>query len=52
MSKVSFEIEPDGEASHTWCPELPGCHSHGCTVSEAMENLEEAVKLYLDVLKA
>jgi len=47
---LSFKIECDEDQFHTWCPELTGCHSHGRTVSEAMENLEDAVKLYLDIL--
>jgi predicted RNase H-like HicB family nuclease len=47
---LTFEIERDGKEYHTWCPELPGCHSHGRTVKKAMENLKDAIKLYLDVL--
>jgi predicted RNase H-like HicB family nuclease len=47
---ITFKIERDGEEFHTWAPELPGCHSHGKTVAEAMENLKDAVRLYLDVL--
>lgn len=31
-------------------PELPGCESHGETVEEARENLEEAKQLYLESL--
>lgn len=50
MQNLSFEIERDGKQFHTWCPELPGCHSHGKTVKEALENLKDAVQLYLDVV--
>jgi predicted RNase H-like HicB family nuclease len=50
MKNLSFEIEKDGDQYHTWCPELPGCHTHGKIVSEAMENLKDAVHLYLDFI--
>ena len=47
---VTFKIEKDGEEFHTWAPELPGCHSHGRTIAEAMANLKDAVQLYLEVV--
>ena len=47
---LTFNIEKDEDEFHTWCPELPGCHSHGRTVKIAMENLKDAVQLYLDTL--
>lgn len=31
------------------CPELPGCVSQGETEAEAMENVTEAIQLYLEV---
>ncbi len=46
---LTFKIEPDGDEFHAWCPELKGCHTHGKTQSEAIENLRDAVHLYLDV---
>jgi len=27
--------------------ELPGCHTQGATIDELMENIKEAIKLYL-----
>jgi predicted RNase H-like HicB family nuclease len=50
MANLTFEIEKDGEEYHSWCPELPGCHSHGVTVPQAIEHLKDAVSLYLNVL--
>jgi predicted RNase H-like HicB family nuclease len=47
---ITFKIERDGDEYHTWVPELPGCHTHGRTIAEAMENLKDAVQLYLDEL--
>ena|SRR5919109_1397072 len=31
------------------CPELPGCHSQGGNVEEALENIEDAIRGYLDL---
>jgi predicted RNase H-like HicB family nuclease len=31
------------------CPELPGCHSQGATVEEALANVEEAIRGYIDL---
>lgn len=30
-------------------PVLPGCHSWGATKEEALENVKEAIELYLEV---
>lgn len=46
---ITFKIEKDGEEFHTWSPELPGCHTHGRTIKEAMDNLKDAIHLYLEV---
>lgn len=46
---ISFKIEPDGDEFHAWYPELKGCHTHGKTQNEAIENLRDAIHLYLDV---
>jgi predicted RNase H-like HicB family nuclease len=32
-------------------PTLPGCHSQGETLEEALANLRAAVELYLEVLR-
>lgn len=31
------------------CLDLPGCHSQGATESEAMDNIREAIALWLEV---
>lgn len=31
-----------------WCPELPGCVSAGETEQEALDNIREAIELYLE----
>jgi predicted RNase H-like HicB family nuclease len=47
---LTIKIERDGNEFHAWCPELEGCHTHGKTVHKALENLKEAVQLYLDTM--
>jgi predicted RNase H-like HicB family nuclease len=31
------------------CPELPGCHSQGANVKDALENIEDAIRGYIDL---
>ncbi|MGE0772216.1 MAG: type II toxin-antitoxin system HicB family antitoxin [Cyclobacteriaceae bacterium] len=52
MNKLpfTFKVEKDGKDYHAWSPELPGCHTHGKTVTQALENLKDAVQLYLDTV--
>lgn len=33
------------------CPSLPGCVSQGKTKQEALENIREAIELYIEVLQ-
>lgn len=33
------------------CPAIPGCHSQGETYEQAQKNIEEAIKLCLNVAK-
>lgn len=45
-------LEPDEEGGFTaTVPVLPGCISEGDTVEEALENIKEAIELYLEGLK-
>jgi predicted RNase H-like HicB family nuclease len=46
-----LERDPDG-GYHVFCPALPGCHSQGDTVDEAITNGTEAVEAYLESLIA
>jgi len=32
------------------CPSLPGCISQGLTRSQAIDNIREAIQLYIEVL--
>lgn len=46
-------LEPEVEGGyHASCPLLPGCHSEGETIEEALHNVHEAVELYIESLIA
>lgn len=32
------------------CPALPGCHSQGNTLEDAIENIKDAIKTYLQMV--
>lgn len=42
-----FQKEREGGFS-VWIPALPGCTSQGETFEEAMDNIKEAIVLYLE----
>lgn len=52
--KVVLEEDPfdDGTmAYHVYVPALKGCRSWGYTIEEALQNIQEAVEVYLEDLK-
>ena len=46
-----LEKEEEG-GYHVFCPMLKGCHSQGDTFEETIENMTEAIELYLESLIA
>lgn len=48
--KVSIVIEKDEHGCYAYSPELDGCQSEGDSYEEALENIKEAVELYLETL--
>ena len=46
---VIFEKEAEG-GYHVFCPTLPGCHSQSETIEEGVENIREAIELYVGTL--
>ena len=48
--KVRVIVEYDAEVGSyaAYCPELPGCASAGDTEEEALEDIKEAIALYLE----
>jgi predicted RNase H-like HicB family nuclease len=45
--RVLLEQDPETGDWAVWCPELPGCASAGETEDEALQNIREAIELYL-----
>lgn len=48
---VIIEREEGGDY-HAFCPALPGCHSQGDSYEETVQNITEALQLYIESLKA
>ena len=47
--RLKVVLEPSDEGGFTvFVPSLPGCISEGDTEAEALLNIQEAVKLYLE----
>lgn len=47
--KLQVVLEPGEDGGYTvYVPALPGCISEGDTRQEALENIEQAIKLYLE----
>ena len=48
---IILEKEDSG-GYHVFCPALPGCHTYGDTYDEAIDNIKDAINLYIESLKA
>jgi len=46
--KVNLKKTDEGYA--VWCPGLPGCWSQGKTEREALENIRDAIRAYLETV--
>ncbi len=46
--RVVLETDPETGDWAVWCPELPGCVSAGETEEDALNNIREAIALYLE----
>lgn len=46
--KIKVVLEPSDEGGYTvYVPSLPGCISEGETLQEALDNIQEAIELYI-----
>ena len=50
--KVSIVIEKDEHGYYAYSPELEGCQTQGDSLEEVIENVREAVALYLETLSS
>ena len=44
---VTTEVDEDGFIV-ALCPSLPGCHTQGRTLEEALENIKDAIEIYVE----
>jgi len=49
--KYKIRLEKTDEGYAVWCPGLPGCWSQGETEHEAIENIKDAIKTYLETIE-
>lgn len=50
--KLQIVLEPSEEGGFTvYVPSLPGCCSEGDSQEEALENIKEAIALYLEPIE-
>ena len=48
--KYTVLLEESDEGFAVSVPGLPGCHSQGASESEALDNIAEAIREYVEVL--
>ena len=49
--KVKLEYDSEYDGYVVECPTLPGCISQGKTKEEALENIKDAIRGYIESLK-
>jgi len=49
--KYKIRLEETEEGYAVWVPGLPGCWSQGETEEEALENIKDAIKTYLETVE-
>ena len=49
--KYKIRLEETEEGFAVWVPSLPGCWSQGETEEEAIENIKDAIKTYVETIE-
>jgi predicted RNase H-like HicB family nuclease len=49
--QYKIRLEETDEGFAVWVPGLPGCWSQGKTEEEALENIKDAIKTYLETVE-
>ncbi len=49
--QYKIRLQESEEGFAVWCPSLPGCWSQGETKEEALENIKDAIQVYLDTVE-
>lgn len=50
--RYKIRLDKTREGYSVSCPELPGCWSQGKTKKEALKNIKDAIKTYLETIEA
>ncbi len=48
--KYKVNLKKTEEGYSVWIPGLPGCWSQGQTEEEALENIKDAIRVYLETV--
>lgn len=46
--RMSVIVERDKDGYFAFCPELQGCYTQGNTYEEAIEKIEDAIRLHIE----
>lgn len=46
--RLSVILEKDADGYFVFCPELQGCYSQGDSYREALENINDAIRLHIE----
>jgi len=49
--RYKIRLEETDEGFAVWVPGLPGCWSQGDTEEEAIENIKDAIKTYIETIE-
>lgn len=49
--KYKIRLEETDEGFAVWVPELPGCWSQGETEQDAIENIKDAITVYIQTIE-
>jgi predicted RNase H-like HicB family nuclease len=47
----NIKLKKSDEGFAVWCDNLPGCASQGETEEDAIQNIKEAIKEYIEIRK-
>ena len=51
LMKYKVNLQKTEEGYSVWVPGLPGCWSQGKTEEEALENIKDAIQVYLETVE-
>lgn len=49
--QVPVVVERDGKSWHAFCLSIHGCRSHGPTYEKALESIQDAIRLNLELMR-